>query len=183
MAVVNIAAASHVLLALDPFASTHTLDVAFARLLPIAPNHMTPDPSPPPSDGLHQWDLATLCDPPTPRANQSAEVPMVSIRSHRWSPTPTATAIMSHVAGTLPPPLPSLRERSPRAALGAGVEPPMPNTCRWSGAANGDDDVVVFDWDMNWTSGAVHCSYAGLTAVPPLPTGVLYMYSPKSIVC
>ena len=40
----------------------------------------------------------------------------------------------------------------------------------------GDDDDTTGSLVLNWTSGALHCSHAGLTAIPRLPSNALFLY-------
>ena len=62
-----------------------------------------------------------------------------------------------------------------RATRSVGDTPPdIPSGCSMSAVQGGDDDD---DGKMvNWTNGALHCSNAGLTALPPVPSNAIFMY-------
>ena len=65
--------------------------------------------------------------------------------------------------------------RQARSVAAAGsVAPPLPVGCQVTAVVGGDDDDGMSE-ALNWTDGAVHCSHAGLTAIPPLPATALYL--------
>lgn len=149
------------LLALDPAMLTH---VRGAR---------TPHPRSEagfaawPADDLHPLDLAMLCSLPRspPRTNQSAVTVTAS------------TVSMASMAASLLPrlPQPASLHRQARSASPAGNAAQLPPGCQWAVQSNADDDDSTSE-PLNWTDGAVHCSYAGLTAIPPLPANAQYLY-------
>ena len=172
MAVVDAGMPGRLLLALDP--RTSPPGRAAAPLVPGTP------PLPPGlPHGLHGWDLARLCpppDPPTPptlllRTNQSARVsianalhhPGASAEGSETDPSPGQTRDSS-----VNRPQPVSLSRVMRSMSGGDVAPPLPAGCRQLALANGDDDDSL---DV----GAAHCSYAGLTAIPALPSTIRYL--------
>ena len=56
---------------------------------------------------------------------------------------------------------------------GLGGGPGCAGITQWQGATGDDDDAV--SRTLNWTDGSVHCSHAGLTEIPPLPSNALYL--------
>ena len=80
------------------------------------------------------------------------------------------------------PPLATATSLAGAAASSTGVTsvgdapPDMPSGCSMSVVQGGDDDDTTGSQTLNWTSGTLHCSHAGLTAIPPLPANAVYLY-------
>ena len=139
----------------------------------------TPPQPPGIPQGLHRWDLARLCPPPDPPAslphnNQSARFGIGSVL-HYPSGASTEGSVTDPSAG-------QPREASARPvslarelrSVKGGDTPSLPSGCQQLANLNGDDDDTA-DTALNWTQGAVHCSHAGLTAIPPLPINAQYL--------
>ena len=180
MAVVEAGMSSRLLLALDPRTS----------LVGRADTPHGSPPQPPESlQGLHRWDLARLCPPSDLqllRGNQT----VLGLGSARSSTPPSLAALtmmpprdgasaaramltsttLDSSAGLLH--LPSLSRVMRSEANGSAVGPPLPPACQQLSAGTADDDSA--DRALNSTDG-VHCSHAGLTAIPPLPAGSRYL--------
>ena len=82
---------------------------------------------------------------------------------HRWDLAMLCSSLPRHK------PVPTSRLAAARSARSLTSLTSMPVGCQQLAVTNGDDDAFEGDTAMNWTTGAVHCSHAGLTAIPPLP--------------
>ena len=181
MAVVDVGMLGQLLLALDP------------RTSPVgrtdAPLFGTQSP-PGSRQGLHRWDLARLCPPPDPpaplpRTNQSARAGVGNrLRFHASAKGAMTDPSNGQSRDSIPgQPRPVELARVIRSATGttnisagSNAVTPLPIGCMQLAVPNGDDDDhQSADTTLNWTQGAVHCSRAGLTAIPPLPINAQYL--------
>lgn len=84
--------------------------------------------------------------------------------------TPAARAARATPAASQPTHTASPSQGQPRRLDRRSVALPM--GCSYTAAMQDDDDAA--SRALNWTA-AVHCSYAGLTAVPTVLSGALYL--------
>ena len=149
----------------------------------------------PASHGLFPWDAAMLCGTRTGQHQSDSD------GGGRWNHTHTADKLLAHPmhaawaggvgdggvegggdggadprhrAGDGLPQQASQRAARSIATLGGGVIPPLATGCTWTALPGGDDDDSASE-ALNWTDGSVHCSHAGLTAIPPLPPNAQYL--------
>lgn len=144
--------------------------------------------------GLHPWDVAMLCGTRTGQHQSDSD------GGGRWKHThPMHLHVPAwaggggdgdgdgvgdgggdgrsdarHRAGNGLPQQASQRNARSIATLGGGVIPPLAAGCTWTTLPGGDDDDPASQ-ALNWTDGSVHCSHAGLTAIPPLPPNAQYL--------
>lgn len=127
---------------------------------------------------LQPWTTDMLC-PPSPlqwgetKGPDGPQVPVVPLENVPLEPIDSDSNVRWQAY--YPPQGRKLRRlRSVATGLERAVPgPPLPAGCMWTAMTNADDDDSTSQ-ALNWTQ-SVHCSQAGLTAVPPLPSGARYL--------
>ena len=112
---------------------------------------------------LYNSDMSTLCRPPAPPPQLQLRAPPHQAQEH-----PNSRLVAPSLARQL---------RSDPAGSAATLAAPLPATCNQLVLSGVDNDDAA-DAALNWTDGAaVHCSHAGLTAIPLLPANAIYLYA------